>query len=47
MQRDLDLGVEGLATLSRNAFEAAWLPRALKDRYLAMIDAEAGRYAAA
>ena len=47
VQRDLDLGVEGLATLSRNAFEAAWLPRALKDRYLAMIDAEAGRYAAA
>ena len=39
VQRDLGLGPEGLATLSRNAFEAAWLPRAAKDRYLAMVDA--------
>lgn len=39
VQKDLDLGPEGLASLSRNAFEAAWLPRNLKDRYLAMVDA--------
>jgi adenosine deaminase len=38
VQRKLDLGPEGLATLSRNAFEAAWLPRAVKDRYLALVD---------
>jgi adenosine deaminase len=39
VQRDLDLGREGLATLTRNAFEVAWLPRAEKDRYLAMVAA--------
>jgi adenosine deaminase len=39
VQRDLGLGPEGLATLSRNAFEAAWLPRAVKDGYLARVDA--------
>jgi adenosine deaminase len=39
VRHDLGLGPEGLATLSRNAFEAAWLPRAAKDRYLAMVDA--------
>ncbi len=38
VQSKLGLGREGLATLSRNAFEAAWLPRAVKDGYLAMVD---------
>jgi adenosine deaminase len=44
VQRELDLGVQGLATLARNAFEAAWLPGSLKDRYLAMVDDAAGSY---
>jgi adenosine deaminase len=44
VQHDLGLGPEGLATLSRNAFEAAWLPRAAKDRYLAMVDAYLAAY---
>ena len=35
----LSLGRNGLADLSRNAFEAAWLPRSVKDGYLARIDA--------
>jgi adenosine deaminase len=39
VQAKLGLGPEGLATLSRNAFEAAWLPRAVKDRYLTKVDA--------
>ncbi len=39
VQSRLGLGREGLATLSRNAFEAAWLPRGVKDGYLAMVDA--------
>jgi adenosine deaminase len=42
VQDRLDLGPAGLTTLSRNAFEAAWLPRAVKDRYLAMLDGHAG-----
>ena len=41
VQQKLDLGPAGLATLSRNAFEAAWLPRAVKDRYLSTLDAYA------
>jgi adenosine deaminase len=39
VQERLDLDAAGLATLSRNAFEAAWLPRAVKDTYLAKVDA--------
>jgi adenosine deaminase len=39
VQDKLDLNTTGLATLSRNAFEAAWLPRPVKDGYLARIDA--------
>lgn len=39
VQDRLGLGPQGLAQLSRNAFEAAWLPRAAKDGYLARIDA--------
>jgi adenosine deaminase len=41
VQRALDLDPAGLTQLSRNAFEAAWLPRAVKDRYLAMVDEHA------
>jgi adenosine deaminase len=41
VQSRLDLGPAGLATLSRNAFEAAWLPRVVKDRYLSTLDAYA------
>jgi adenosine deaminase len=36
------LGREDLRRLSRNAFEAAWLPRAGKDRLIAELDAYAG-----
>jgi len=39
VQEKLRLGRDGLTTLSRNAFEAAWLPRPIKERYLAMVDA--------
>ena len=39
VEQKLGLGPEGLATLCRNAFEAAWLPRPVKDRYLSMVDA--------
>ena len=39
VEERLRLGREGLANLSRNAFEAAWLPRAVKDAYLASVDA--------
>jgi adenosine deaminase len=38
VQRDLGLGPSGLVTLSRNAFEAAWLPRGVKDRYVGLLD---------
>jgi len=31
----------GLVQLSRNAFESAWLPRAVKDHYLTLLDAHA------
>ena len=44
MRRRVDRQLEALtalASLSRNAFEAAWLPRPIKDRYLSMIDAMA------
>jgi adenosine deaminase len=41
VQQKLDLGPAGLSALSRNAFEAAWLPRQIKDRYLSMLDAHA------
>ncbi|HEX7761724.1 MAG TPA: adenosine deaminase [Caulobacteraceae bacterium] len=39
VQRELDLDRAALAALSRNAFEAAWLPRPVKDGYLAVLDA--------
>lgn len=38
VQQRLGLGPEKLAVLARNGFEAAWLPRPVKDRYLAMVD---------
>jgi adenosine deaminase len=39
VQQELDLAPEDLAALSRNAFEAAWLPRPVKDDYLARVEA--------
>jgi adenine deaminase len=38
-QHDADLAPQHLLQLSRNAFESAWLPRAMKDRFLAELDA--------
>ena len=40
VQSKLDMGPAGLGALSRNAFEAAWLPRRIKDRYLALIETQ-------
>jgi len=37
----------GLAQLSRNAFECAWLPRTIKDGYLALVDEQVARLEAA
>jgi adenosine deaminase len=39
VQDKLDLGPARLAQLSRNAFEAAWLPRAVKDGFLNKVEA--------
>jgi adenosine deaminase len=39
VQQKLDFGPEQLAAISRNAFEAAWLPRRVKDGYLAQLEA--------
>jgi adenosine deaminase len=39
VQNKLNLGTAGLTQLSKNAFEAAWLPRAVKDGYLAALEA--------
>jgi adenosine deaminase len=38
VEEEAALGSAGLAQLSRNAFEAAWLPRRVKDQYLALVD---------
>jgi len=38
VQSQLDLSESRLVALSRNAFEAAWLPRAIKDGYLSQLD---------
>lgn len=38
VQKDIGLDRAGLLQLSRNAFEAAWLPRAAKAEYLAMLN---------
>ncbi|MEW9547850.1 adenosine deaminase [Nonomuraea sp. NPDC050783] len=38
LQEALQLTAEELAGLERNAFEIAWLPRAVKDAYLAEVD---------
>jgi len=42
-QEEADLGKKDVVQLSRNAFEATWLPRRLKDHYLAELDAYAAR----
>jgi adenosine deaminase len=41
----LQLGYGGLATLSRNAIEAAWLPRATKERFLAKVEEHLAAFA--
>ncbi len=38
VQRELGLGEADLKQFSRNAFEAAWLPRTTRDAYLALVD---------
>lgn len=42
-QEQGDLEKKDLVQLSRNAFESTWLPRHVKDRYLAELDAYAAR----
>jgi adenosine deaminase len=41
VQEEADLSKGDLLQLARNAFEAAWLPRASKDQYLAQLEAYA------
>jgi adenosine deaminase len=41
VQRQLDLGPAELTRLSRNAFDAAWLPTAIKERYQSILSAYA------
>ena len=41
VEERLGLGRAGLTRLAANAFEAAWLPRTVKDRYLALLEATA------
>ena len=43
VQEEVDLGKDAIVQLTRNAFEAAWLARATKDRFLAQLDAYAAR----
>lgn len=43
VHKEADLGKSELVQLSRNAFESTWLPRPLKDRYLAELEAYAAR----
>jgi adenosine deaminase len=39
VESNLRLGPRGVAALSKNAIEAAWLPRATKDKWLGEVDA--------
>lgn len=41
VQEEVELSKDEVVQLARNAFEAAWLPRASKDRYLAALEAHA------
>jgi adenine deaminase len=41
VQEEADLSKTQLLQLARNSFEAAWLPRASRDRYLAELSAYA------
>jgi adenosine deaminase len=41
VREELGLGTDDLLRLERNAFEIAWLPRAVKDAFLAELDAYA------
>jgi adenosine deaminase len=42
-QEEAELAPKEVVQLSRNAFESAWLPRGIKDTYLAELDAYAAR----
>jgi adenosine deaminase len=44
VQSNLQLGPERLAALSVNAIEAAWLPRATRDKFLAKVSAHLAAY---
>jgi adenosine deaminase len=46
VQRQLDLDERTLKQFSRNAFEAAWLPAASRDAYLALVEAHGSAAAA-
>jgi adenosine deaminase len=41
VQEEVDLDRGEIVQLARNAFESAWLPRAVKDSYLASLEAHA------
>ncbi len=41
----LKVGPIGLSTLSKNAIEASWLPRATKDLHLAKVEAHLAAFA--
>jgi len=42
VQQEVDLSKTELVQLTRNAFEAAWLPRASRNKFLAQLDAYNG-----
>jgi adenosine deaminase len=42
VEDDSGIGKSGLVQLAENAFEGAWLPRAVKEQYLAQLAAYAG-----
>ena len=39
VEKSLALGPHGLAALSKNAIEAAWLPRTVRDKFIGQVDA--------
>jgi adenosine deaminase len=45
VEERLKLGPAGLSRLSKNAIEAAWLPRATKDLHLAKVEAHLAAFA--
>jgi adenosine deaminase len=45
VESNLHLGPEGLAALSKNAIEGAWLPRSTRDKFLGLVDAHLAAFA--